>query len=80
MAESRSVPDIISALGVSALARAFGHENVTTVSSWKLRKNIPVIYWSRIVEFAAENGVEGVNYETLVEAHEASRSQTNPPA
>ena len=68
MDSHRTVADIISSLGISALAREFGHENVSTVSSWKLRGSIPVVHWPRLVEFAAENGVAGISYETLVEA------------
>jgi hypothetical protein len=69
MDSRRTVAEIVSQLGVTALAREFGHENVTTVSSWKLRGAIPVVYWPRIVEFAKANGVDGIDNDTLVAAH-----------
>jgi hypothetical protein len=69
MEASRTVIDIIDAVGVGSLARSLGHENLSTVSSWKSRGSIPAGYWRHIVAFAASTGVEGVTYEALVDAH-----------
>jgi hypothetical protein len=71
----RTVAGIIAALGVSALARDLGHENVSTVSSWKLRGSIPPQHWKRIVEFAEVRDIRGVTYEALAEAHAADQAQ-----
>jgi hypothetical protein len=77
MDSRRTVADIVSELGITALAREFGHENVSTVSSWKLRGSIPVGYWPRIVELAAASGVEGIDYDALVQAHAHSHSPSD---
>jgi hypothetical protein len=78
MESPSTVSDLIAAIGVSALARHFGHENVSTVSSWKLRGSIPVIHWPRLVEIAAETGIAGVSYETLVGMHAGSPHPSAP--
>jgi len=75
-----SVAEIIAAIGVSNVAREFGHENVSTVSSWKLRGAIPVAYWPRLVEIAAASGVPDVSYETLVNAHAKPSSKPDDAA
>lgn len=77
MTTQLSVPDLITAIGVAALAREFGHENMSTVSGWKIRGSVPVAYWPRLVDIAAASGIEGVTYEALVHAH-ASHSHPDP--
>lgn len=42
---------------------------VTTVASWASRNSIPVKAWPEIVTVAKENGLRGVNYNFLAEAH-----------
>ena len=74
-----TVPDLITTIGAAAIAREFGHENVSTVSSWKARGAIPVAYWPKLVEIAAAAGVEGVTYDALVHAH-AKPTQSDPSA
>lgn len=36
-----------------------------TTSAWKTRGSIPVRYWSKLVEKAAELGIDGVSFDTL---------------
>jgi hypothetical protein len=72
----RSVAEIVSGLGVSALARAFGHENLSTVSSWKSRGNIPVEYWPKLIEHAAMRGI-ALSGDELIAAHALRPSASN---
>jgi hypothetical protein len=76
--ESRTAADIVSALGIAALAREFGHENVSTVSSWRLRDSIPSAHWRRIVEIAEARGVGWITLEALADAHAAKVHADSP--
>jgi len=44
--------------GLSALARALGHKNPTTVQGWKERGVIPLRRWSAVKAAAAKEGIE----------------------
>lgn len=44
--------------GLSATARALGHENVTTVQGWRERGSIPKWRWTEVYSAAAKEGVE----------------------
>lgn len=68
MTETRSVENIIDAIGVTALQRAFGHANASTVSSWKQRRSIPVERWPRLIEVAKERGLADITIEALLKA------------
>jgi hypothetical protein len=68
MQQPSPIARIIDTVGVSALARAFGHENVSTVSSWKIRGAIPVEYWRRLIEIFAETGHGDLTFEELTDA------------
>lgn len=79
MQEPTPIAKIIDALGISTLQRAFGHENASTVSSWKIRGSIPVEYWPRIIEVAAEAKRDDpskpdIDYAALVTACAARKS------
>lgn len=54
--------------GPTALSRRMDRP-FTSVASWGARQSIPIEEWPRLVELAAEQGVEGFTYEALVEAH-----------
>jgi hypothetical protein len=68
MSKFKTVPEIIEACGVSALARALGHANASTVSSWKTRESIPPRQWGRVIKATKAIGVLGVDYMILVRA------------
>jgi len=73
MTSRRTIAEILDALGVAALAREFGHANLTTVDSWKRRRSIPVAHWTALIAAAARAGVPLSN-DDLVEAHTAAAS------
>lgn len=76
MSKPKTVSEIIDALdGVSVLARAFGHENVSTVSSWKARASIPVEHWPRLIEIARAAKNETIDYAVLVDACAVRKSE-----
>ena len=68
----QSIPDIVDQIGVTALARALG-KHVTTVSSWKARRSIPVEHWPRLLEISHEAQQE-LTLEALVSAHTKGRA------
>lgn len=76
MPHPRTIAQIIDSVGVSALARALGHENVSTVSSWKLRGSIPVEHWPRLIEIARSASQQEITYSDLVAACAARKSET----
>lgn len=46
---SRTIPEIIDDLGMTALSRALGHRWPTTVQGWKVREAIPVRHVPAVV-------------------------------
>lgn len=70
MREPVTIPEIIDALGITPLAREFGHANVSTVSSWKYRGVIPIGYWQKLIAFAGRRGVT-LTSDDLLKAHAA---------
>lgn len=61
----QTLSDVIEAFGGYAkLASALDCPPGTT-SAWKTRGNIPVRYWSKIVEKAAELGIDGITFDVL---------------
>lgn len=75
MSEPKTLATIIDSIGVSALAKAFGHENVSTVSSWKIRGSIPVEYWPRLIDIAHAAGITDIDYSALVAACSARKTE-----
>lgn len=75
MQDPTPIAKIIDSIGASTLQRAFGHENASTVSSWKIRGSIPVEYWPKIIEVADEAGKEGIDYAALVAACAARKNE-----
>jgi hypothetical protein len=63
---------LIDKIGVTGLAQALGHRNVSTVHSWKTRGSIPVVHWDSIIKCAREMGVDGVDIATLATANGVS--------
>jgi hypothetical protein len=68
MNDAPSVSNIIDAIGVTTLQRAFGHVNASTVSSWKQRHSIPHARWPKLIEVAKARGVTGITADTLMRA------------
>lgn len=58
--------------GPSAVARALGVPDYSTVSSWGRRNSIPVNYWPGLLTLAEQRGV-ALDAETLMQAHVGSR-------
>ncbi|WP_428351821.1 carph-isopro domain-containing protein [Lichenifustis flavocetrariae] len=63
-----SPSDIIEKIGVTFLASALGHKNVSTVSSWKSRGSIPVQYWGDVIAAAQARDVRGITLRVLAQA------------
>jgi hypothetical protein len=68
-----SVSELIEPLGgTSAVAAALALP-VTTVSSWKVRDQLPSRYWAPIINLARERRIAGISLERLVELHSPKR-------
>jgi hypothetical protein len=64
-----TVPELIDAFGgVTAFSRVIG-KRPSTASEMKRNRSIHVDYWPRIIEAAAERGIEGVSAEFLMRLH-----------
>lgn len=57
---------LIDVLGGNLEVSRFGQWLPVTVGQWKQQNRIPVEYWPRIIELAAEKGVDGVNSTWLM--------------
>lgn len=60
--------------GSTALGEALGVP-VTTVSSWRTRKWIPIKYWPAVIRLAKAQGVKGVTTESLTKLAFAAQSK-----
>jgi hypothetical protein len=69
-----SVSHILSQFDAKKLGEALGidpgHARVL-----KVRKSVPPRYWPKLIEAAEAEGIEGVTYEALIEAHTPSRAE-----
>jgi len=70
---------LIDKIGVTGLAQALGHRNVSTVHSWKTRGSIPVVHWDSIIKCAREMGIDGVDIATLATANGVSAGPNLAP-
>lgn len=59
--------------GASAVARALGVPDYSTVASWGRRNSIPVSYWPGLLSLAEQRGVP-LDERLLVRAHVAARA------
>ena len=78
--ETITVEQIVQAfLGPAKFARAIG---VTPEhgSTMRQRKSIPMSYWDRLIEVAAEKGFKGLDYAALVAASRNSKRQLSEPS
>lgn len=66
-----SAIDLLGGPGVIASAI---NRKYTTVSSWHARQSIPVDAWPELIALANGNGVEGITYQTLAEAHARAKA------
>jgi hypothetical protein len=69
----RSIPDMLDALGGSAVVAAKRKLPYTTVASWKARGAIPAREWPGLVELAREMRVAGFTLQKLADLHAATR-------
>jgi hypothetical protein len=67
--QSPSVTTIINRIGVSALAQALGHKNLSTVHSWKTRGRIPYGNWDGILRVAREKHIDEIDLAALAAAN-----------
>jgi hypothetical protein len=65
-----TVRDIIEKWPSAAdMARDIGLRRPGHGAMMKMRGSIPIQHWPRLVEAAAERGIQGVTFETLTLAH-----------
>jgi hypothetical protein len=63
------IPSLFSRLGgITRVAAEIGVPT-GTASAWQSRGSIPVSYWPKLIESAAQRGVSGVTYDALVALH-----------
>jgi len=66
------IADLITRLGgATAVARALGVTDYSTVASWARRGSIPVAYWPGLIALGRERGEE-VSPALLLAAHTAT--------
>lgn len=70
---------IVDLGGPSAVARALGIRDYTTVSSWVRRRSIPVSYWPGLIELAASKGV-ALDERQMLAAHVAGAAAVHSDA
>jgi hypothetical protein len=64
-----SVPELIDAFGgPTAFSRVIG-KRPSTASEMKRNRSIHVDYWPRVIEAAAEQGIEGITADFLMRIH-----------
>jgi hypothetical protein len=64
-----TVPELIDAFGGVTRFSKVIEKRVSTASEMKRNRSISVDYWPRIIEAAAERGIEGVTAEFLMHLH-----------
>lgn len=70
MVKLDTVDDVFVAFGgPTAIARLLDLKGASTASEMRRRRSIPVEYWRRLVELAADNGAPGLTYDKLVTMH-----------
>jgi len=68
-----TVRDIISKWpSASEMARDLGLRRAGHGAMMKMRGSIPPQHWPKLVEAAAQRGIEGVTFEALAVAHAAT--------
>ncbi|WP_428977801.1 carph-isopro domain-containing protein [Lichenibacterium minor] len=70
------VQTLIKRVGATYLAGRLGHENVSTVSSWKARNSIPLPYWPALIAAAREKDID-LDEAALVRIHLAPAKADN---
>lgn len=75
MSDLKTIPQIIDALGAAPLAKAFGHRHVSTVTSWKARRSIPVEHWTMVIAYARKRGV-ALDFAVLAKACTTGKRQS----
>lgn len=65
----RSIPDLIDALGGSAVVANERGLPYTTVASWKARRAIPPREWPGLVQLARRRKLAGVTLQRIAEIH-----------
>jgi hypothetical protein len=69
-----TVADIFDAFkGPAAIGRAIG-KSTEHAASMRRRASIPVRYWPRLINAARAAGIDGINHETLTQAHSAAEA------
>lgn len=64
-----SVPDVIDAFGGITTFAKIIEKGASTASEMKRNRSIHVDYWPRIIEAAAERGIDGVTADSLMRLH-----------
>lgn len=59
--------------GPAELGRAIG-KSTEHATLMRRRGSIPPIYWSKLIDVAAERGLADITYEQIVKAHEETRA------
>lgn len=68
-----SVPELIDAFGGPTAFSKIIEKRPSTASEMKRNRSIAVDYWPKIIEAAAERGIEGVTAEFLMRIHAQER-------
>lgn len=76
--DHRSLIDALG--GGAALARKLGNCSPGAVRQWKIENRVPPKYWHKVVEIAAAEGVEGIDFRWLDENLSTSSSEPQEAA